>query len=266
MNNPTLLIDPNGMDAVGADGLTMDQWVEASRPGADPNYAYKVRQQKFVEQNPYYNNDVGTQQKSGYAGSSNSNFWPGFIANILGKLGENGEYHGKFSSLDNGSVRIDYSYGVNDGKGNVLNTDVIGVLTTSGSQSAPPHGADRFHFINGPGNWQQAAVINLTMKIVTSYGGHGRLEIPYPLFFGMPKKIGNMDISNSAAAYAAQSAVVEGFFLTKEVWIAEQEMPYVQVQQLWIKNMDTIMRMTGGTVGRISAKGYMSPIIDCRPD
>jgi RHS repeat-associated protein len=32
-NNPMVFVDPNGMSSVSADGLTNEQWVEASRPG-----------------------------------------------------------------------------------------------------------------------------------------------------------------------------------------------------------------------------------------
>ncbi|MEG1026780.1 MAG: DUF6443 domain-containing protein [Flavobacterium sp.] len=35
VNNPVYFIDPDGMSAVGADGLTNEQWMEVSRPGAD---------------------------------------------------------------------------------------------------------------------------------------------------------------------------------------------------------------------------------------
>jgi hypothetical protein len=52
----------------------------------------------------------------------------------------------------------------------------------------------------------------------------------------------------------------------KEIWIHEPNMPMVQVQQLWIRAMDLIMRISGGTVGKQSAKGYMTPIIDANPD
>jgi len=31
------------MDAVGADGLTNEQWVESSRPGADPELAVEQK-------------------------------------------------------------------------------------------------------------------------------------------------------------------------------------------------------------------------------
>ena len=37
LSNPVFFIDPDGMEAVGADGLTNEQWKESSRPGADPS-------------------------------------------------------------------------------------------------------------------------------------------------------------------------------------------------------------------------------------
>ncbi len=45
-NNPIRYIDFMGLSAVGADGLTNDQWLEASRPGADP-----ALKKKYIAQN-----------------------------------------------------------------------------------------------------------------------------------------------------------------------------------------------------------------------
>ncbi len=42
-NNPMRYIDPDGMEAVGADGLTNEQWMEASKPDADPNSSAAYR-------------------------------------------------------------------------------------------------------------------------------------------------------------------------------------------------------------------------------
>ena len=46
-NNPLNFNDPTGMmgHAVGADGLTDEQWMESSRLGANPNLAKQYRQQ-----------------------------------------------------------------------------------------------------------------------------------------------------------------------------------------------------------------------------
>jgi RHS repeat-associated protein len=42
-DNPVSFIDPDGMAPVGADGLTNEQWIKSSRPGADPNDAKNYR-------------------------------------------------------------------------------------------------------------------------------------------------------------------------------------------------------------------------------
>jgi RHS repeat-associated protein len=41
-NNPMSFTDPDGMEAVGADGLTNEEWMASSRPGADPEMAKEI--------------------------------------------------------------------------------------------------------------------------------------------------------------------------------------------------------------------------------
>jgi len=44
-NNPLKFVDPDGMEAVGVDGLTNEQWIESSRPGADRSLTKQFKQQ-----------------------------------------------------------------------------------------------------------------------------------------------------------------------------------------------------------------------------
>lgn len=49
-NNPIVMIDPDGKSPVGADGLTTDQWIKASRPDTGESVAENYRQQNRDEQ------------------------------------------------------------------------------------------------------------------------------------------------------------------------------------------------------------------------
>jgi len=71
-----------------------------------------------------------------------------FLANVSANLAAGGEYTANFSSYVNAQgssvTRIDYSYGINDGSGNTLNTDVQGVILKSGSADGYPPGLKDF--------------------------------------------------------------------------------------------------------------------------
>jgi RHS repeat-associated protein len=72
-NNPIRFSDPSGMaplDGVGADGLTNEQWIEASRPGANPalydmfrdqNRAAELAQNRAQANAEYYTYEWGTK-------------------------------------------------------------------------------------------------------------------------------------------------------------------------------------------------------------
>jgi RHS repeat-associated protein len=68
LNNPIRFLDPDGMDAVGADGLTNEQWANVSRPGANPNLANSYRNKNVDQEN---------QQKANYR------FWVAFAAYVF---------------------------------------------------------------------------------------------------------------------------------------------------------------------------------------
>lgn len=56
-NNPLRLVDPDGMSAVGADGMINEEWIEASRPGGGANKAKKFRDANRREENKSENDD-----------------------------------------------------------------------------------------------------------------------------------------------------------------------------------------------------------------
>ncbi len=75
-NNPINFIDPLGMDTtstgeqIGADGLSNSQWLEASRPGADPGLAKSYRQSnlQFTINQNFQNNNLTSFLKENTSG------------------------------------------------------------------------------------------------------------------------------------------------------------------------------------------------------
>ena len=67
LDNPLKFIDPDGMEAVGADGLTNSQWVNTSRPGTDLNLAKEYKKANRDEEK---NNALKKTKEELSAGSS----------------------------------------------------------------------------------------------------------------------------------------------------------------------------------------------------
>jgi RHS repeat-associated protein len=81
LGNPLRYADPTGMEEeerVGADGLTGMQWVEASRPGADPNLTREFRQQnrERENQNPSANSNNSEENEPSKSGKKDVNDLP----------------------------------------------------------------------------------------------------------------------------------------------------------------------------------------------
>lgn len=110
-------IDPDGMEAVGADGLTNEQWLETSRPGADPGLAKQYKNENRAAEIERSTVSAGEVEEGGFWNTLDKD---GFIA-IAKELGVTTEkgISGLFEAAmlewmtTNGA---DYSFEANDQK------------------------------------------------------------------------------------------------------------------------------------------------------
>ena len=94
-NNQVRFIDPTGMISIGADGLINEQWIESSRPGADPSLRKQYQNENRALERFCMSNDISLesvfQESSGsyYYRSQEVRLWDaynlvlnGFVINV----------------------------------------------------------------------------------------------------------------------------------------------------------------------------------------
>ena len=65
-NNPLGFTDPDGMEALGADGLTNSQWIESTRQGANANTAEEFRNKNKEKENEPQENSTASSNNTSF--------------------------------------------------------------------------------------------------------------------------------------------------------------------------------------------------------
>jgi RHS repeat-associated protein len=226
-DNPIKFIDPDGKDAIdmpenpGSAGPAGEQFNQGNQDWQQmEQQQWEVAHEEAAEWQKYHN--------------------PHFTAD--GSISDDGDASGDEGDK-NKSVPDKAAGKKGDDKGSSDPLKVTGLDPSS------------FKFVKTGGNWQEAGVSKLKLK-VKFIGGERNGEsinviIQFPLIFGLP--INKSDGSSYTAAMAAllsTESVQQASFLTVQLFKEDPAATREQIQSSFIKNMQLFMLNYGGRVDR----------------
>jgi RHS repeat-associated protein len=156
-DNPISMLDPDGLRAgpngtvIGPGGPTpspYDTWLFSSFSSSSDLWNNMERSQQETDQQIQGEfAQAGEEADNAYASSQWSTSIMGQISSfLLAKVGDEGEAHANFSTVEGGpsKIRVDYGYGINDGSEDALNTYVQGVSIFNSGNGGYPTGFKQF--------------------------------------------------------------------------------------------------------------------------